>query len=139
MDAHPPRPAVGQANASRCRMTEHHATTARSALETPSEAGQCTGEVGGLFEDGRQGVFLHLLHSLGDGLCRVTRGVEPEVLTWQGSPISSHRGRIASATFTTFSKGAPLGSRSRMHQSGLWIACTRLDHMCRGIVPRLIT
>ena len=51
----------------------------------------------------------------------------------------SHRSRRTRATFTTCSNGAPLGSRSSMHQSGLAIVETLLDQMCRGMAAELAT
>src|SRR2546425_6363905 len=55
----------------------------------------------------------------------------------QGSSISSHSRFTAFATVTTWVKGASLGSRSRMHQSGCSRLVVRLPHTCSGMVPRL--
>ena len=61
----------------------------------------------------------------------------PLVLGRLGSSSSAQSSRIPRATRTTSAKGAPLGSRSRMHQSGRPRFDTRLDQTCRGIVPML--
>ncbi len=64
---------------------------------------------------------------------------DPLVLAKDGRPISSHRSWIPLAIVTTSEKGASLGSRSRMHQSGCDRLPTRLDQTWIGIVPKLTT
>ncbi len=64
---------------------------------------------------------------------------DPLVLMKQGRPLSSQTSLSSRAASTTNAKGASLGSRSRMHQSGRSRDPMRLDQMWMGMDAPLAT